>query len=43
VRVGLFETAVFLMSQHIAKAGISGEVLAPMPERGMGRHLDWGI
>jgi crotonobetainyl-CoA:carnitine CoA-transferase CaiB-like acyl-CoA transferase len=43
MRVGLFETAVFLMSQHIAKAGISGEVPAPMPERGMGRDLGWGI
>jgi len=31
MRVGLFETAVFLMSQHIAKAGISGEIPAPMP------------
>lgn len=43
MRVGLFETAVFLVSQHIAKAGISGEVPAPMPERGMGRDLGWGI
>jgi crotonobetainyl-CoA:carnitine CoA-transferase CaiB-like acyl-CoA transferase len=43
MRVGLFETAVFLMSQHIAKAGISGEIPAPMPERGVGRDLGWGI
>lgn len=43
VRVGLFETAVFLVSQHIAKAGISGEVPAPMTERGVGQDLGWGI
>jgi crotonobetainyl-CoA:carnitine CoA-transferase CaiB-like acyl-CoA transferase len=43
MRVGLFETAVFLVSQHIAKAGISGEVPPPMTERGAGRDLGWGI
>ncbi len=43
MRVGLFETVVFLVSQHIAKAGISGEVPPPMPERGAGRDLGWGI
>ena len=43
MRVGLFETAVFLVSQHIAKAGISGEVPAPMTERGVGQDLGWGI
>lgn len=43
IEVGLFETVVFLMSQHIAKAGISGEVPPPMPERGMGKDLGWGI
>ena len=43
LRVGLFETAVFLVSQHIAKAGISGEVPAPMTERGVGQDLGWGI
>jgi crotonobetainyl-CoA:carnitine CoA-transferase CaiB-like acyl-CoA transferase len=31
------------MTQHIAKAGISGEVPAPMPERGVGKDLGWGI
>jgi len=41
--VGLFETVVFLVSQHIAKAGISGEVPAPMTERGVGMDLGWGI
>lgn len=43
LRVGLFETAVFLVSQHIAKAGISGETPAPMTERGVGQDLGWGI
>jgi crotonobetainyl-CoA:carnitine CoA-transferase CaiB-like acyl-CoA transferase len=43
MRVGLFETVVFLVSQHIAKAGISGEVPPPMTERGAGRDLGWGI
>ena len=41
--VGLFETVVFLVAQHIAKAGISGEVPAPMTERGVGMDLGWGI
>ncbi len=43
LRVGLFETVVYLVAQHIAKAGISGEVPPPMPERGMGKDLGWGI
>jgi len=43
VKVGLFETVVFLVSQHIAKAGISGEIPPPMPERGAGKDLGWGI
>lgn len=43
MRVGLFETVVFLVSQHIAKAGISGEVPPPMTERGAGQDLGWGI
>ena len=43
IRTGLFETVVFLVSQHIAKAGISGEVPPPMTERGVGKDLGWGI
>jgi crotonobetainyl-CoA:carnitine CoA-transferase CaiB-like acyl-CoA transferase len=43
VKVGLFESAVFLVSQHIARSGLSGEAPIPMPERGMGRHLGWAI
>jgi crotonobetainyl-CoA:carnitine CoA-transferase CaiB-like acyl-CoA transferase len=43
IRVGLFETAVFMVSQHIAKAGISGEIPMPMTQRGAGMDLGWGI
>ena len=43
IRVGLFETVVFLVSQHVAKAGISGEVPPPMTLRGAGFDLGWGI
>jgi crotonobetainyl-CoA:carnitine CoA-transferase CaiB-like acyl-CoA transferase len=43
IKVGLFETVVFLVTQHIAKAGISNEVPPPMPERGIGKDLGWGI
>jgi crotonobetainyl-CoA:carnitine CoA-transferase CaiB-like acyl-CoA transferase len=43
VRIGLFESVVFLVGQHIAKASLKNEVPVPMPERGMGRDLGWGI
>jgi crotonobetainyl-CoA:carnitine CoA-transferase CaiB-like acyl-CoA transferase len=43
IKTGLFETVVFLVSQHIAKAGISDEVPPPMTERGAGKDLGWGI
>lgn len=43
VHVGLFESVVFLVGQHIAKASLTGEVPPPLPERGMGRDLGWGI
>ncbi len=43
IRTGLFETVVFLVAQHMAKAGISGEVPPPMTERGAGKDLGWGI
>lgn len=43
IRVGLFETVAFLVGQHIAKAGLTGEVPVPMPERSMGKDLGWGI
>jgi crotonobetainyl-CoA:carnitine CoA-transferase CaiB-like acyl-CoA transferase len=43
IHVGLFESVVFLVGQHIAKASLTGEVPPPLPERGMGRDLGWGI
>lgn len=43
IHVGLFESVVFLVGQHIAKATMTGEVPVPMPERGMGREFGWGI
>ncbi len=43
IRVGLFETVVFIVSQHITQAGITGEVPATMPERSAGKDLGWGI
>lgn len=43
IHVGLFESVVFLVGQHIAKATMSGEVPDPLPERGMGQALGWGI
>ncbi len=43
INTGLFEFVVFVVSQHIAKAGISGEVPPPMTERGAGKDLGWGI
>ena len=39
----MFESVVFLVSQHIARSGLSGEAPIPMPERGMGQHLGWAI
>ncbi|MDP8924417.1 MAG: CoA transferase [Chloroflexota bacterium] len=43
VRSGLFETAVFLTTQHVAQAAITGEAPVPMPSRGMGSRLGWGV
>lgn len=43
IDVGLFESVVFLVGQHIAKASMTGEVPEPLAERGMGRDLGWGI
>jgi len=43
VHIGLFESVVFLVGQHIANVSLTGEVPLPMPERGMGRALGWGI
>ncbi|MGE0852684.1 MAG: CaiB/BaiF CoA transferase family protein [Hyphomicrobiaceae bacterium] len=43
IDVGLFESVVFLVGQHIAKASLLNKVPVPMPERGMGRDMGWGI
>jgi crotonobetainyl-CoA:carnitine CoA-transferase CaiB-like acyl-CoA transferase len=43
VNVGLFESVVFLVGQHVAKASMTGEAPEPLAERGMGRDLGWGI
>lgn len=43
VHVGLFESVAFLVGQHISKASMTGAVPLPMPQRGMGRDLGWGI
>lgn len=43
IDVGLFETVVFLVGQHISKASLLDQVPVPMPDRGMGRDMGWGI
>jgi crotonobetainyl-CoA:carnitine CoA-transferase CaiB-like acyl-CoA transferase len=43
IRSGLFETTVFLSVQHVAQAAITGEAPIPMPARGMGTRLGWGV
>ena len=43
IHVGLFESVAFLVGQHVAKSTLRNEVPVPMPERGMGRDLGWGI
>jgi crotonobetainyl-CoA:carnitine CoA-transferase CaiB-like acyl-CoA transferase len=40
---GLFETTVFLSVQHVAQAIIEGHPPLPMPSRGMGSRLGWGV
>ena len=43
IQVGLFETVVYFMAQHMAKAGVTGICPVPMPERGMGKEAGWAI
>jgi crotonobetainyl-CoA:carnitine CoA-transferase CaiB-like acyl-CoA transferase len=43
IRSGLFETTVFLSAQHVAQAAITGQAPLPMPSRGMGSRLGWGV
>ena len=43
VHVGLFESVVLMVGQHIANTTLTGIPPVPMPERGMGQALGWGI
>ncbi|MGE3913568.1 MAG: CaiB/BaiF CoA transferase family protein, partial [Chloroflexota bacterium] len=43
IHSGLFETTVFLTAQHVAQAAITGQSPPPMPSRGMGSRLGWGV
>ncbi|MCC7368207.1 MAG: CoA transferase [Chloroflexi bacterium] len=43
IHVGLFETTVFLSAQHVAQAAVTGVSPVPMPSRGMGSRLGWGV
>ena len=43
IHAGLFETTVFLSAQHVAQAAITGQAPLPMPSRGMGSRLGWGV
>jgi crotonobetainyl-CoA:carnitine CoA-transferase CaiB-like acyl-CoA transferase len=43
IQAGLFETTVFFVAKHMAKAGITGVCPPPMPEHGMGKDAGWAI
>ena len=43
VQVGLFESTVFLVAQHMATAGVTGQVPPPVPERLKGKNIGWAI
>jgi crotonobetainyl-CoA:carnitine CoA-transferase CaiB-like acyl-CoA transferase len=43
IQSGLFETTVFLSAQHISQASVTGQTPLPMPSRGMGSRLGWGV
>ena len=43
VQSGLFESAVFLLGQHVAQASLTGVAPVPMPSRGMGSRLGWAV
>jgi len=43
IQSGLFESTVFLSAQHVAQAGLTGRAPLPMPARGMGSRLGWGV
>ena len=43
IQSGLFESTVWFVAQHLAQASLNGESPVPMPERGMGSRLGWGV
>ncbi len=43
VQAGLFETVAFWVGQWMSVAAITGEVPLPMPARGMGGRMGWGV
>jgi crotonobetainyl-CoA:carnitine CoA-transferase CaiB-like acyl-CoA transferase len=43
IRSGLFESAVFLLSQHVSQASLTGQAPVPIPARGMGSRLGWAV
>ena len=43
IQSGLFESTVFFSAQHLVQASINGASPVPMPERGMGSRLGWGV
>jgi len=43
LQVGLFETTVFFVAQHMATAGVTGQCPAPVPERLQGKGVGWSI
>jgi crotonobetainyl-CoA:carnitine CoA-transferase CaiB-like acyl-CoA transferase len=43
IQSGLFESTVFLCAQHLVAAALTGRTPPPMPSRGMGSTLGWGV
>src|SRR5262249_57547106 len=43
IRSGLYGSTVGFGAQPLARASLSGESPVPMPERGMGSRLGWGV
>jgi crotonobetainyl-CoA:carnitine CoA-transferase CaiB-like acyl-CoA transferase len=43
VQVGLFESTVFLVAQHMSTAGLTGQAPPPVPERLKGKNVGWAI
>ena len=43
IQAGLFESTVFLLSQHVAQASLNGVAPVPLPARGMGSRLGWAV